>query len=165
MGGGLPVGAFGGRADVMAQLSPEGPVYQAGTLSGNPLAMAAGIATLPALQRPTTYPALERVGKRFLDGLGAAFDEHGVPHVSARAGSLVGFFFTKEPVVDLISAKRSDAAYYGRFFHAMLERGVYLAPSQFEAGFLSLAHDDSAIEDSLAAANDALAALAGARSL
>jgi glutamate-1-semialdehyde 2,1-aminomutase len=163
VGGGLPVGAFGGRADVMARLSPEGPVYQAGTLSGNPLAMAAGIATLRALEAEGTYAALDRAGARFLDGLGSVFARHGVPNVRARAGSMVGFFFTDRPVVDLASAKGSDTAFYGRFFHAMLERGVYLAPSQFEAGFLSLAHDDAAIDRSLRAADEALEALAGGR--
>jgi glutamate-1-semialdehyde 2,1-aminomutase len=160
IGGGLPVGAFAGRADVMAFLSPEGPVYQAGTLSGNPLAMAAGIATLRTLRTPGTYDALERIGARFLEGLDAIFRKHGVPHAAARAGSMVGFFFTPEPVVDLASAKTSDVAFYAAFFHAMLDRGIYLAPSQFEAGFLSLAHTDAQIDRTLRAADDALATLA-----
>jgi glutamate-1-semialdehyde 2,1-aminomutase len=160
IGGGLPVGAFGGRADVMALLSPEGPVYQAGTLSGNPLAMAAGIATLHVLRMPGTYDALERIGARFLEGLVAVFRKHGVPHSAARAGSMVGFFFAPEPVVDLASAKASNTAFYAAFFHAMLDRGVYFAPSQFEAGFLSLAHTDAHVDLTLRAADDALATLA-----
>jgi glutamate-1-semialdehyde 2,1-aminomutase len=159
IGGGLPVGAFGGRAEILDQLSPLGSVYQAGTLSGNPLAMAAGIATLRALREPGVYEQLEDAGGRFSRGLAEVFERHGIPHRSAWRGSMVGFFFTAEPVVDLTSAKTSDTAFYGRFFHAMLERGVYLAPSQFEAGFLSLAHGEAAIADTLAAADDALASL------
>jgi glutamate-1-semialdehyde 2,1-aminomutase len=164
IGGGLPVGAFGGRADIMARLSPEGPVYQAGTLSGNPLAMAAGLATLRNLAAPGAYAHLERVGTRFADGMSAAFTRHEVPHVAANVGSMVGFFLTAGPVTDLRSAKQADTALYGRFFHAMLDRGVYLAPSQFEAGFLSLAHTEADVDRTLAAADDALAALrTGAR--
>jgi glutamate-1-semialdehyde 2,1-aminomutase len=160
IGGGLPVGALGGRADIMAWLSPDGAVYQAGTLSGNPLAMAAGIATLRALRVTGTYEALDRSAARFLDGLTALFRKHGVAHYAARAGSMVGYFFTSDPVVDLTSAKRSDVAFYASFFHAMLDRGVYLAPSQFETGFLSLAHTDAHVDRTLRAADDALAALA-----
>ncbi len=156
IGGGLPVGAFGGRAEIMDLLSPLGPVYQAGTLSGNPLAMAAGLATLRTLREPGTYERLERAGARFSEGLDALFERRRIPHRSAQRGSMVGFFFTGEPVVDLAGAKTSDVAFYARFFHAMLERGVYLAPSQFEAGFLSTAHADAAIDDSLAAAAEAL---------
>ena len=159
IGGGLPVGAFGGRADVMNLLSPLGPVYQAGTLSGNPLAMAAGIATLRALREPSVYERLEAAGSRFSEGLAALFERHRIPHRSDHRGSMVGCFFTDTPVVDLASAKTSDTAFYARFFHAMLERGVYLAPSQFEAGFLSLAHTGSALDDTLAAATDALDSL------
>jgi glutamate-1-semialdehyde 2,1-aminomutase len=160
IGGGLPVGAFGGRADVMALLSPDGPVYQAGTLSGNPLAMAAGIATLRALRAPGVYEELDRVSARFLDGLSAALRRHGIPHCTARAGSMAGFFFSPGPVVDLASAKRSDSALYAAFFNAMLERGVYFAPSQFEAAFLSLAHTDADIDRTLEAADGALAEIA-----
>jgi glutamate-1-semialdehyde 2,1-aminomutase len=156
IGGGLPVGAFGGRADIMARLSPEGPVYQAGTLSGNPLAMAAGLATLRGLQAPGVYAHLDALGTRFAQGMSEVFTRHGVPHVAANRGSMVGFFFTDGPVDDLASAKRSDVALYGRFFHAMLERGVYLAPSQFEAGFLSTAHRPLDVEHTLAAAGEAL---------
>ena len=159
IGGGLPVGAFGGARPIMERLSPAGPVYQAGTLSGNPLAMAAGTATLEALQAPGVYTHLERLGARFASGMSEVFTKHGVPHTAANVGSMVGFFLTAGPVTDLASAKRSDTALYGRFFHAMLERGVYLAPSQFEAGFLSTAHTDADVERTLQAADDALAAL------
>jgi glutamate-1-semialdehyde 2,1-aminomutase len=159
IGGGLPVGAFGGRADIMNLLSPLGPVYQAGTLSGNPLAMAAGIATLRALREPHVYERLEAIGARFCEGLAALLERHRIPHYAAHRGSMVGCFFTERPVHDLAGAKTSDTAFYARFFHAMLERGVYLAPSQFEAGFLSLAHTDSALDGTLAAATDALESL------
>jgi glutamate-1-semialdehyde 2,1-aminomutase len=159
IGGGLPVGAFGGRAEIMQLLSPEGPVYQAGTLSGNPLAMAAGLATLRRLGEPGVYPALDGVAERYASGLSSLFARYGVPHVATRAASLVGFFFTNGPVFDLESAKRSNAGLYARFFHAMLERGVYLAPSQFEAGFLSLAHAASDVDRTLEAADAALASL------
>jgi glutamate-1-semialdehyde 2,1-aminomutase len=159
IGGGLPVGAFGGRAEIMDQLSPQGAVYQAGTLSGNPLAMAAGIATLRALREPGVYERLDAAGDRFVCGLAERFARHGVPHRTAQRGSMVGFFFTDTPVTDLPSAKTADTAFYGRFFHEMLARGVYLAPSQFEAGFLSLAHDEAAIDHTLTAADGALEAL------
>jgi glutamate-1-semialdehyde 2,1-aminomutase len=164
IGGGLPVGAFGGRADIMAALSPQGPVYQAGTLSGNPLAMAAGIATLRALRQDGVYEHFERIGSRLIDGFDAVFTRHGVAHTTARAGSMFGFFFHQGPVTNLTSAKSSDVALFGKFFHGMLDRGVYLAPSQFEAGFLSTAHSESHIDQTIAAADDTLAELfAGAR--
>jgi glutamate-1-semialdehyde 2,1-aminomutase len=159
IGGGLPVGAYGGRAEIMEQISPSGPVYQAGTLSGNPLAMAAGIATLRALRKPGIYERLEALGARYTDGLAGVFTKHGIPHQSAHRGSMVGFYFAAEPVFDLTSAKASDVAFYGKFFHAMLDRGVYLAPSQFEAGFLSLAHDERAIDETLEAADAAIGSL------
>ena len=159
VGGGLPVGAFGGRADIMARLSPEGPVYQAGTLSGNPLAMAAGLATLRGLRAPGLYAQLEVLGARFAAGMSEVFTRHGVPNVTANRGSMVGFFLTDGPVNNLSDAKRSNTALYGRFFHAMLDRGVYLAPSQFEAGFLSTAHRPLDVERTLAAADDALTAV------
>jgi glutamate-1-semialdehyde 2,1-aminomutase len=157
VGGGLPVGAIAGRADIMDHFTPGGDVFQAGTLSGNPLAMAAGIATLTALREPGVYDRLERAGARMIEGFDTLFERHGVPHQTNFRGSMIGFFFTSEPVVDLASAKTSDTALYGRFFHAMLERGVYLAPSQFEAGFISLAHDDATIDATIAAADDAIA--------
>jgi glutamate-1-semialdehyde 2,1-aminomutase len=159
IGGGLPVGAFGGRAEIMAKLSPLGAIYQAGTLSGNPLAMAAGAATLKALREPGVYERLDAAGARFTEGLDDLFTRHGIPHQSGYRGSMVGYFFTGEPVTDLASAKTADTAFYAQFFHAMLDRGVYLAPSQFEAGFLSLAHDDAAIDQTVAAAEDAVVSL------
>ncbi|GAC1542480.1 MAG: glutamate-1-semialdehyde 2,1-aminomutase [Vulcanimicrobiaceae bacterium] len=162
IGGGLPVGAFGGRADIMAQLSPLGAIYQAGTLSGNPLAMAAGRATLEALRRPGVYEGLDAAGARLTAGLAAVFGRHGVAHQCAHRGSMVGFFFTAEPVIDLASAKTADTAFYGRFFHAMLDRGIYLAPSQFEAGFLSTAHDAATIDAIVQAADASLAAVLAA---
>lgn len=159
IGGGLPVGAFGGRGEIMSQLSPAGPVYQAGTLSGNPLAMAAGLATLRALREPGVYEALAETGRRFSEGLAQVFRAADVPHVTAHVGSMVGFFFAEGPVANVRDAKRSDTALYGRFFHAMLDRGVYFAPSQFEAGFLSTAHSDVDIDLTLAFAADAIAAV------
>jgi glutamate-1-semialdehyde 2,1-aminomutase len=156
IGGGLPVGAFGGRAEIMDLLSPLGPVYQAGTLSGNPLAMAAGLATLHALQEPGVYRALEEKTSRLVDGLAEAFRRHGVAHATSRCGSMFGTFFTASDVVDLASAKTADTALFARYFHAMLERGVYLAPSQFEAGFLSLAHTNEVIDRTLGAAGESI---------
>jgi glutamate-1-semialdehyde 2,1-aminomutase len=143
----------------MAKLSPEGPVYQAGTLSGNPLAMAAGLATLRGLQAPGVYPHLEHLGTRFASGMSEVFSRHGVPHVTANRGSMVGFFLTDGPVTNVSEAKRSDTALFGRFFHAMLDRGVYLAPSQFEAGFLSTAHRPLDVERTLEMADEALTAV------
>jgi glutamate-1-semialdehyde 2,1-aminomutase len=156
VGGGLPAAAYGGRADLMAHIAPDGPVYQAGTLSGNPLAVAAGEKTLELLCRPGIYEALERSSARLVDGSGALTREAGVPLVANRVGSMFTGFFTSEPVVDYASAKRSDTARFGRFFHAMLDGGVYLAPSQFEAAFVSLAHDDRALDRTLQAAQNAL---------
>jgi glutamate-1-semialdehyde 2,1-aminomutase len=164
IGGGLPVGAFGGRADIMAALSPAGPVYQAGTLSGNPLAMAAGIATLRELRDDKVYEHFERIGSRLIAGLARVFSAHGVPHTTARAGSMFGFFFTDGPVTNLTSAKLADVSFFGKFFHGMLDRGVYMAPSQFEAGFLSTAHSEAHIDETIAAADSTMAELfAGAR--
>ncbi len=162
IGGGLPVGAFGGRADILDRLTPDGDVFQAGTLSGNPLAMAAGIATLRQLS-DATYVHLERLARRLTDGMAEVFGRRGVPHTVAAAGSMMGFFFSDGPVTDLVSAKRSDVALYARFFHAMLDRGVYFAPAQFEAGFLSLAHEEADIDRTVAAADDALAEVRACR--
>jgi glutamate-1-semialdehyde 2,1-aminomutase len=156
IGGGLPVGAFGGRAEIMDRLTPDGDVFQAGTLSGNPVATAAGIATLRLLSEQT-FVHLERLSQRLIDGMADVFRRRGVPHTAAAAGSMLGFFFADGPVTDLTSAKRSDVALYGRFFHAMLDRGVYFAPSQFEAAFVSLAHTEADIDRTVAAADDALA--------
>ena len=152
VGGGLPVGAYGGRAEIMQQISPLGPVYQAGTLSGNPLAMASGLATLKLLGEPGVYEHLERLSARLVDGLGEAARTAGLAYTGNRVGSMFTGFFSDQPVTDYASAKRSDTRRYARFFHAMLERGVYLAPSQFEAGFVSLAHSDADIDATLNAA-------------
>jgi len=157
IGGGLPVGAYGGRADLMAMIAPSGPVYQAGTLSGNPLAMAAGIATLSVLQQPGVWEELERRTATLTDGLGAAAKAADIPYFGTRVGTMFCGFFTTEPVRDYATAKTSDTAMFGRFFHGMLSRGVYLAPSQYEAGFLSLAHTDAEITQTIEAARDAFA--------
>ncbi|MGC8838042.1 MAG: glutamate-1-semialdehyde 2,1-aminomutase [Anaerolineae bacterium] len=159
IGGGLPVGAYGGRAEIMAWVAPEGPVYQAGTLSGNPLAMAAGIATLQELQKPGVYERLASLGHRWAEGLAARAEEAGIPLQVNAIGSMATAFFTEEPVWDYASAKRADVARYARFFHAMLQKGVYLAPSQFEASFVSLAHTPEVVDAALEAAGEALAGL------
>jgi glutamate-1-semialdehyde 2,1-aminomutase len=150
IGGGLPAAAYGGRADVMDKIAPDGPVYQAGTLSGNPLAMAAGIATMHRLRHPGTYEKLEALGARLETGL------RGPSITVNRVGSMLTAFFTPEPVVDYSTAKRSDTTKYGAYFRAMLERGVYLAPSQFEAAFLSLAHTNEDVDRTIAAARESL---------
>jgi glutamate-1-semialdehyde 2,1-aminomutase len=160
IGGGLPVGAYGGRADIMARVAPEGPVYQAGTLSGNPLAMAAGCATLDALEAPGVYDRLEALGRRLEEGLVRAAKQARVTLTVNRVGSLLTAFFCEGPVTDWTGAKRSDTARFGRFFHAMLERGVYLPPAQFEALFLSLAHADADVDLTVTAAAEALATVA-----
>ncbi len=159
IGGGLPVGAYGGRREIMERVAPVGPVYQAGTLSGNPLAMSAGLATLRALRRPGTYEALEKKSQRLCDGLAEIFRRRGVPAFHTRVGSMFTAFFQEGPVYDYSTALRSDTEAFGRFFRAMLDRGVYLAPSQFEAGFMSLAHSEEDIDRTLEAADDALAAI------
>jgi glutamate-1-semialdehyde 2,1-aminomutase len=151
IGGGLPVGAFGGRADIMDLLAPTGPVYQAGTLSGNPLAMAAGIATLEELSQRGTYDKLEKLSAALCDGLKKIVKAQ---HV--RVGSLFCAFFTDREVVDYASAKTCDTKRYATFFHAMLERGVYFAPSQFEVGFMSLAHTAEDIEKTIQAATEVI---------
>ncbi len=158
IGGGLPVGAYGGRRDLMAHVAPLGRVYQAGTLSGNPLAVAAGLATLKALQDPSAYRRLEALGARLQAGLEAAAREAGVPLTVNRVGSMLTGFFTEGPVTDFASAKRSDTARYAKFFHAMLARGVFLAASQFEAAFVSLAHSEADIDSAAQAARQALSA-------
>jgi glutamate-1-semialdehyde 2,1-aminomutase len=140
IGGGLPVGAFGGRAEIMEQLSPDGPVYQAGTLSGNPLAMAAGLAQLREMERVNGWNKLEELGAEFEAGTRAALKRAGRNYVFQRIGSMFCVYFTESEVWSLADAQRSDKAAFGRYFHACLDAGVYFAPSQFEAGFLSLAH-------------------------
>jgi glutamate-1-semialdehyde 2,1-aminomutase len=156
IGGGLPVGAYGGRADLMDRIAPEGPVYQAGTLSGNPLAMRAGIETLDLLAAPGTYERLEELSARLGTGLAAAARDAAVPATVNRAGSMLTLFFAEGPVVDHPTAARSDVRRYGRFFHKMLAAGVYLAPSQFEAAFVSTAHDPALIDRTIAAARGAM---------
>jgi len=157
IGGGLPVGAYGARAEIMNCLSPEGPVYQAGTLAGNPLAMAAGLATVEALHEPGVYERLEAAGARLAAGLQEAAAGTGAAVFTTRVGSMLGLFFQPGPVTDWTSAARSDTRAYARFFHAMLERGIYLAPSQFETLFVSLAHTDEQIDRTIEAAREALA--------
>jgi glutamate-1-semialdehyde 2,1-aminomutase len=159
IGGGLPVGAYGGRREIMEQVSPLGPVYQAGTLSGNPLAMAAGLATLRLLTEPGVYDHLERLSARLVDGIGERARAAGVPYAANRVASMFTGFFCDGPVNDYAAAKRADTERYARFFHAMLERGVYLAPSQFEAGFVSLAHTEADVEATLNSASAALESL------
>ncbi len=157
IGGGLPVGAYGGRADLMRMIAPSGPVYQAGTLSGNPLAMAAGITTLTALQQSGVWDELERRTAMLADGMRAAAKAAGVPYYSTRVGTMFCGFFTDTAVRDYATAKTSDTAMFGRFFHGMLSRGIYLAPSQYEAGFMSLAHTDDEIAQTIEAAHEAFA--------
>jgi glutamate-1-semialdehyde 2,1-aminomutase len=155
IGGGLPVGAYGGRREIMKWIAPEGPVYQAGTLSGNPLAVTAGIATLNYLRRPGTYQKLERLGAEMQEGLARAAADAGVPAQINRVGSMLTTFFTAEPVRNYESARTSDTARYAAFFRSMLEQGVYLAPSQFEACFISLAHTRRDIAATVRAARQA----------
>jgi glutamate-1-semialdehyde 2,1-aminomutase len=150
MGGGFPAAAFGGRADVMHQLAPEGPVYQAGTLSGNPIATTAGLATL-RLATDDVYEHLTKTGEVIKEAVAAELTAAGVPHVVQTAGTMFSVFFTDQPVVDYAGAQRTDVAAYSAFFHAMLDAGVYLPPSAFEAWFLSAAHDDRAVSTVLAA--------------
>ncbi len=159
IGGGLPVGAYGGRRDVMQQVAPLGPMYQAGTLSGNPLAVAAGVATLSELQRTGVYEQLEATATRLNDGVAAAFARAEVPSTVNRVASMFTGFFNAGPVSALAQAEQSDTAAYGRYMHALLDRGVYIAPSQFEAGFVSIAHTDADIDRTIIAVGDALAAL------
>ncbi len=155
IGGGLPVGAFGGPAKIMEQLAPLGPVYQAGTLSGNPLAVAAGMKTVEILRRPGTYERLEKLGAKAADSLEKEAAQAGVPYTVNRVGSMFTGFFTSEPVRDYKTAKKSDTEAFARFFRSMLAQGVYMAPSQFELGFVSLAHTDAEIEKTAAAARAA----------
>lgn len=160
IGGGLPVGAFGGRRDIMEQLSPSGAVYQAGTLSGNPLATAAGLATLDIITQPGFYNELEARTGTLLDGLRQRAADAGVPFVANQAGAMFGLFFTDSPAVRTFDdVQGCDTERFAHFFRGMLEHGVYMAPSAFEAGFMSAAHDEAAIDTTLQAAERALAAL------
>ncbi len=159
IGGGLPVGAYGGRRDIMSMIAPAGPVYQAGTLSGNPLAMTAGIKTLELLQKPGTYEYLEKITQKLTNGLLQIAKETGHPVCGGQISAMFGLFFTSGPVHNYEDAKKSDTAKFGRFHRSMLERGVYLAPSQFEAGFTSFAHTEADIEQTLAVARNVLSSL------
>jgi len=160
VGGGLPVGAFGGRRDIMEQIAPTGPVYQAGTLSGNPVAMAAGLATLELVQAPGFHAQLESTTRQLLDGLQERAATAGIPMAGNRVGGMFGLFFTDaEAVTSFAEVSRCDIERFRRFFHAMLAQGVYLAPSAFEAGFVSSAHDAAAIQATLEAAERAFATL------
>ena len=156
IGGGLPVGAYGGRREIMELVAPAGPVYQAGTLSGNPLAMTAGIETLRALSEPGVWDGIARAGGRLLEGLGAAAADAGVAGQPTLVGTMFGFFFTEHPIGSWADAKEhADTARFASFHRAMLDRGVYLPPSQFEAWFLSSAHGDAEIDATVAAAREA----------
>ena len=159
IGGGLPVGAYGGKAEIMEQMSPTGPVYQAGTLSGNPLAMAAGIATLRKLAEPGVYERLDEKAERLAAGLEDAARRAGVKTFHTRVGSMLCTFFGAEQVTDYASAKTADTDTYGKYFHGMLERGFYFAPSQFEAAFVSTAHTEEDLEATIQASFDVLKAL------
>jgi glutamate-1-semialdehyde 2,1-aminomutase len=159
IGGGLPVGAYGGRADVMATVAPLGPMYQAGTLSGNPLAMAAGIATLEQLRQPGVYDELERLGALLETGMERVFADAEVPMTINRVGSLLTVFFSPGPVRDMADASAGDHDAFGRWFHGLLEAGIYIAPSDYEAWFVSTAHTESDIEQTVSAAKSALASV------
>src|SRR5690348_3206439 len=156
VGGGLPAAAFGGRADIMDQLAPLGPVYQAGTLSGNPVAMAAGLKALESLRRPGTYERLDQLGKRLGDGLARVPRDGNIPAPLNRCGSALTLFFCAGPVTDYATAKAADTQRFAALFRGMRDRGVFLPPSQFEAMFVSLAHTDADIDEVVAAARTTL---------
>jgi len=156
VGGGFPLAAYGGREDVMKKVMPAGPVFQAGTLSGNPAAVAAGIATLRELRDRPPYTELDRRAALLADGLKKAARETGVPHCLNRVGSMWTLFFTEGPVTDYDSAKHSDTARFAKFFWAMMDRGIYMPCSQFEAAFNSVLHTDKLLEQSVTAARAAL---------
>lgn len=160
IGGGMPVGAYGARAEIMNLLSPLGPVYQAGTLSGNPMAMAAGLVTIESLHEKGVYPRLEKRAAQLETGLRSAAKSANIPVYLTRVGSMACMFFQSGPVTDYASAKKSDAKQFAKFFHAMLRRGVYLAPSQFEAMFISLSHTEEQIDATITAAEESFAELA-----
>ena len=161
IGGGLPVGAYAGRAEIMRQVAPLGPMYQAGTLSGNPLAMTAGLETLKILKEPGVFESIAARAEKLGRGIGAAAQKAGAPVYQTQVGTMFCAYFTPSAVVDWDTAAQSDTETFARFFNAMLQQGVYLAPSQFEAGFMSLAHTDEVIEETIAAAERAFAILAG----
>lgn len=161
IGGGLPVGAYGGKQEIMLHMAPSGPIYQAGTLSGNPLAMAAGITTLRLLQNPGVYDHLWLMGKRLEDGIRQNLEEFNVPAYLVREGSMFGVFFTDQKVIDYQTACSCDTEFFAKYFQGMLEKGVYLAPSQFEAGFISLMHTESEIDLTIEANYNVLKELIG----
>jgi glutamate-1-semialdehyde 2,1-aminomutase len=160
IGGGVPVGAYGASREIMNHIAPAGPIYQAGTLSGNPLAMTAGLITLRRLRDPSIYQRLERAGARLCAGLTTAAREAGIDSVINRVGSMWTMFFSAEPVSDWTSAAKSNRELYGRFFHAMLDEGVYLAPSQFEAAFIGIAHTEDLLDKTIEAARTAFKRIA-----
>ncbi|HEY0333896.1 MAG TPA: glutamate-1-semialdehyde 2,1-aminomutase [Stenotrophomonas sp.] len=160
IGGGMPVGAYGGRADLMSQIAPAGPIYQAGTLSGNPVAMAAGLAMLQLVQAPNFHRDLDETTARLCEGLEAAAGEAGVAVTTNRVGAMFGLFFTNEKVTRYEQAVACDIPAFNRFFHAMLDRGVFLAPSAYEAGFVSSAHDARVIDATVQAAHEAFQVVA-----
>ena len=159
IGGGMPVGAFGGRADVMDALAPTGPVYQAGTLSGNPVAVAAGLATLAAISEPGFYATLTARTEKLVKGLNAAAKDAGVTFCADSVGGMFGLYFAAKPPASFAEVMQSDKETFNRFFHAMLDHGIYLAPSAFEAGFVSAAHSDADIDATIAAAREVFKAL------
>ena len=161
IGGGMPVGAYGGRRDIMQQIAPSGPIYQAGTLSGNPVAMAAGLAMLELIQAPGFHDELARKTRLLTDGLQAIADGNGIPFSTNRVGGMFGMFFCSERVETFAQATSADSAAFNRFFARMLEGGVFLAPSAFEAGFMSSAHSEAIIAETLDVARSAFAAVAG----
>mmetsp|Transcript_534 Transcript_534/g.684 ORF Transcript_534/g.684 Transcript_534/m.684 type:complete len:410 (-) Transcript_534:574-1803(-) len=159
IGGGLPVGAYGGRRDIMEMVAPAGPMYQAGTLSGNPLAMTAGLKTLEILKREGSYEHLDKITKKLINGILDAAREHGHAVCGGSISGMFGFFFTEGPVNCFADAAKSDTEKFGRWHRAMLERGIYLAPSQYEAGFTSLAHTEEDVDATIAAAREVFAEL------
>jgi glutamate-1-semialdehyde 2,1-aminomutase len=159
IGGGLPVGAYGGRRDIMEWVAPAGPMYQAGTLSGNPLAMTAGMETLKKLKKDGTYDELERKSKKLVDGIVEVAQKNGIPLCGDYAGGMFGWYFVEGPVKNFSQASEADGEKFGKWHRMMLERGVYLAPSMYEAGFMSLAHTDEDIEKTIAIADDVMSKL------
>ncbi|MDX1681092.1 MAG: aminotransferase class III-fold pyridoxal phosphate-dependent enzyme, partial [Akkermansiaceae bacterium] len=156
IGGGLPVGAFGGRAEIMDHLAPDGPVYQAGTLSGNPLAMAAGLAQLRELDKPSGYPRLEELGAHFEKGLRQIMDAKGMPYRLNRVGSMFCLFFTDREILNVEDVMKQDMEVFKKLFWGCLDKGIYLAPSPYETGFLSLAHTEADLDDTLSVMEDVL---------
>ena len=161
VGGGMPVGAYGGRAEIMNSISPDGPVYQAGTLSGNPLAMACGLATLKVLREQDPYPQLEEMTSRLVDGLDTAAADAGLDHVVARVGSMFTLFFNPEPVTSYDVSARNDTERFAAYHRGMLDHGIYLPCSQFEANFVSAAHTDQDVDSTISAAREVLTGIAG----